>query len=203
MKRKKRQQQPWEIPVDFASCQEDTGWKKLTALYKLYRDYMKHEDDLLNQRTTWHLLIQGFLFTTLGVIGEWQNPHGEDRLYLLRGFLVYILVLAGLVIAVAASISVNAANDAIEALYKKWQRVLITYQRESKNLLPEIAGGGDATARDSGKRPTVWIPRVLIAAWILIGLMSAIDHVRLYTASTAQQAPQTVSSPTPDKSATK
>ena len=53
----------------------------LYSVYQIYRDYMKHEDDLLNQRTTWLLVIQGFLFATLGVLGEWVFPSaGRDLL---------------------------------------------------------------------------------------------------------------------------
>jgi hypothetical protein len=31
-------------------------------LYATFRDYAKHEDDLINQRLSWNLSIQGFLF---------------------------------------------------------------------------------------------------------------------------------------------
>jgi len=42
----------------------------LKRLYEIYRDYIKHEDDLINHRSTWHLLIQGFLFATLAGCGK-------------------------------------------------------------------------------------------------------------------------------------
>jgi len=195
MKPRTKTPEPWEIPADFTSCHGDPHWEKLQALYNVYRDYMKHEDDLLNQRSTWHLLIQGFLFTTLGVIGEWQNPLGADRLYMERGFLVYVLAFAGAGIAVAAAISINAANNAIDALFNKWKNVLATYQGESKHLLPEIAGGGRAKARDKGKQPAVWIPRILVVVWIVIATMSAIDRVRLYSGTIVQPSSQAASAP--------
>src|SRR5437763_1604980 len=31
-------------------------------LYRIFRSYIAHEDDLINQRQTWNLTIQGFLF---------------------------------------------------------------------------------------------------------------------------------------------
>lgn len=35
-------------------------------IYELFRDYIKHEDDLINQRLTWLLTIHGFLYATCG-----------------------------------------------------------------------------------------------------------------------------------------
>src|SRR5580658_5975181 len=32
-------------------------------LYSVFRDYLKHEDDLINNRLNWNFTIQGFLFT--------------------------------------------------------------------------------------------------------------------------------------------
>src|SRR5580658_8096117 len=31
-------------------------------LYSIFRDYIKHEDDLINQRLSWFLTLQGFFF---------------------------------------------------------------------------------------------------------------------------------------------
>src|SRR5437879_8379854 len=33
-------------------------------LYRIFRTYVEHEDDLINQRQTWNLTIQGFLFAS-------------------------------------------------------------------------------------------------------------------------------------------
>jgi hypothetical protein len=36
-------------------------------LYNIYRDYVKHEDNLINNRMTWLLSIHGFLYATYGL----------------------------------------------------------------------------------------------------------------------------------------
>src|SRR5580658_9768416 len=35
--------------------------------YKLFRDYIEHEDSLINQRLLWNINIQGFLFAAYGL----------------------------------------------------------------------------------------------------------------------------------------
>lgn len=45
--------------------------KRGEELFSLYRDYLKHEDNLINQRTTWLITIQSFLIATFGF--SYQN----------------------------------------------------------------------------------------------------------------------------------
>jgi len=40
-----------------------TPQSEAIALYNVYRDYMKHEDTLMNVRMTWFLTTQAFLFS--------------------------------------------------------------------------------------------------------------------------------------------
>ena len=42
--------------------------QEFIKLFELYRDYVKHEDALINSRLVWNLNIQGFLFAAYGVI---------------------------------------------------------------------------------------------------------------------------------------
>jgi hypothetical protein len=48
--------------------------EKLVAHYRIFRDYLQHEDDLINHRSTWHHTIQGLLFTALGVTLSKLDP---------------------------------------------------------------------------------------------------------------------------------
>src|SRR5271155_2266738 len=76
--------------------------------YKIYRDYMKHEDDLLNHRTTWLLIFQGFLFATLGVIGEWQVAE-PSIFFTERNWLPFLLAGAGIFVAGFSWVGLKAA----------------------------------------------------------------------------------------------
>jgi hypothetical protein len=174
----------------------------LTELYKVYRDYMKHEDDLLNQRTTWLLVIQGFLFATLAVLGEWVSPKDplSDLLRTERLYLIYVLVFVGILIAVAAFISILAANKAIDSLQKKWEKELKQYYRaEDWDLFPGIAGGGHKKAKAWGKTPALAIPCIVALAWIIVAGMNANDKLYPPTAQAvgAQPGAQTTQAPMP------
>lgn len=178
-------------------AREDPDFEKLQILYDIYRDYMKHEDDLLNQRSTWHLLIQGFLFATLGVIGEWQvAQRGPDPLYTERGFLVYVLAIVGVVIAYAAFVSIKAANDAIDSLEARWLLITGAYERQTKYLLPAIAGGGNPDAKTRGKKPAMWIPVAILCAWVVIFCMSIYDRVSPHPRLDSAPMPANSASPT-------
>lgn len=159
--------------------------------YFIYRNYMKHEDDLLNQRSTWHLLIQGFLFGTLGVIGQWQLiTGGTDTLHSERYYLVFVISAVGLLIALLASISLHAADSAIEQLCKDWKRVRGLHNNKDYELLPEIAGGGAKNAKTYGKLAAIWIPRVVMAAWVVVVAMATYD--RLYPSTPPPSTPAPV-----------
>ncbi len=143
---------------------------RLKVLYDIYRDYMKHEDDLLNQRSTWHLLIQGFLFATLGVLGEWQTA----TLHFERENLVYVLAGVGVAISLSVGISTEAANDAIEALCNRWtERIHQEFEPEVLSLLPALAGGGHKNAKARGKLPARIIPVFIALAWLAVAAMAA------------------------------
>jgi hypothetical protein len=152
--------------------------QRLSPLYEIYRDYMKHEDDLLNHRTTWLLVIQGFLFATLGVLGEWQLPGNSlDILYTERHWLVYVLGFVGVSIAVAAFASILAANRAIDSLHGQWKALRRKHGNPDWDLLPELAGGGHPTSKKLGKAPTLCIPVVVVIAWIIVSSMAAKDYI--------------------------
>jgi len=143
--------------------------------YKIYRDYMKHEDDLLNHRTTWLLIFQGFLFATLGVIGEWQVA--EPTIFFTeRNWLPFLLVGAGIFVAGFSWVGLKAADTAMERLCKDWHDFKDDYEPEDWRRIPGLAGGGDDGAKRRGKLPSLCIPWFLIATWILVGVMVLVDH---------------------------
>lgn len=161
----------------------DLGPAEVRNLHEIYRDYVKNEAELISQRSTWHLVIQGFLFGTLGVIGEWQPPVPTgDKLQFERYFLVYVLVFIGIAIAIIAKLSLNAAHIAIDALCKKWRKI-VGLQPAGWSLLPHIAGGGSALAEGRGKIASLHIPTCIIIAWVLVFILATADRVALHPAS--------------------
>jgi hypothetical protein len=145
--------------------------------YEIFRDYIKHEDDLINQRSTWHLLIQGFLFATLGVLGQWQfHNDSPDQWYMERHRLVIVISLMGMLIAAFAERSILAANWAATKVRSSWDEQVRNNYGTSWMLLPDLAGGGDARAIQGGRLSAMTIPVVVGAAWLLIFAMVAWDY---------------------------
>jgi hypothetical protein len=102
-------------------------------LFEVYRDYVKHEDNLKNFRSTWNITIQSFLVATYGFTiqkmlevfehGILYRASGEKILY------AYLLICCAICFTGAACnfltiLSVGAAAKAITNLEEKWHIVL-------------------------------------------------------------------------------
>jgi hypothetical protein len=168
-------------------------------MFNVYRDYIKVEHDLQNHRSTWHLAMQAFLFTTLGVIGTWQIGKGmPDNLRTERDFLPYILMIAGCLIAIAAYISIDAANVAIRTLCARWEtQSRIEFDVDFIDRVPGIKGGGSKRAELLGKVTSLYIPIIVFSAWVSVFVMYHVDKTR--DASPKDQNPETQSRPQPQR----
>jgi hypothetical protein len=146
---------------------------QLIRHYEIYRDYMKHEDDLLNHRATWHLVMQGLLFTAIGVLLQWKyEGHVIDELHLLRESLIFIIPVLGILIASLAYGGAWAAHTAIETLSSDWERVEKSYTTPPLPLLPGVAGAGNDHAKKWGKNPSRGIPMLIGLAWLVILILA-------------------------------
>ena len=126
--------------------------------FKIFRDYIEHEDELVNARLLWNINIQGFLFATYGFslqkLAEIQNPpmspvrpiSGIGAFAL--DWLIIILPVLGTLISTFSLIGIVAAQRAIAQLTCDWGEALKEYlpgtpPPPSGPLLPGIIGGGD------------------------------------------------------------
>jgi len=142
---------------------------RLLKLFAVYRDYMKVEHDLQNHRSTWHLLMQGFLFTALAAIGAWQFL---PQLKTERELLPKILISAGITIAVCTGISIEAAAAALRSLENRWKkRMKPKFDEDTFELIPEISGGGSGGAPFFGQIAPRFIPFVALIAWFSVWWM--------------------------------
>ena len=85
--------------------------EKLVAHYRIFRDYLQHEDDLINHRSTWHHTIQGLLFTALGVTLSKLDPTATRQAASVQRALILLLPVLGVCISLAAFLSIRAATD--------------------------------------------------------------------------------------------
>jgi len=153
------------------------------ALYNAYRDYVKHEDTLMNVRMTWFLTIQAFLFSCYALLNQKRISAGNFELVrswqefiditeLKFKFSLIILVLIcffGYFTARRSYISVRAASLAIVALRSKWDAEFA--RRGPFASLPSITGGGNDKARDEGWASAAFLPRAAMVIWVLIAIM--------------------------------
>ncbi len=155
---------------DFDTVMSAPHWGELLSLYNVYRDYMKHEDDLINQRASWHLLLQGFLFATFGVMGEWQTEGGTGFLHPRRYWILYGLIATGFFISLLSAASILAANAAINKLHKDWEKLRgnLDIPQRLWTLLPGLAGAGSESAKLWGKLPAIGIPMIIAVAWLWV-----------------------------------
>lgn len=124
--------------------------KRVEEIFSLYRDYLKHEDNLINQRTTWLITIQSFLIATFGFSYQKKfeilTKFYSDALTrcnipiqprevpkdIFKGFpeigeiirnynhFFYALNFIGLITSILALISISAAVAATFELRNKW-----------------------------------------------------------------------------------
>lgn len=152
---------------------------KLKEVYGIYREYIRVEHNLQHERSTWHQVIQGFLFTMLGVIGAGQlGGNLPDRLQTERDYLPYVLAIVGITIAILTSVSIEAANAAINSLCKKWKQVEAGYDDDVSWLLPSISGGGDPNAVARGKLGSRFIPWIIVLVWLGVIVMFTNDKIQ-------------------------
>jgi hypothetical protein len=100
--------------------------------YELFRSYVRHEDNLINNRLTWILTIHGFLYATYGftlqkeleVIGALRSPAAPFICYSLFQAQMFLLCIAvvGLSISFFGWRSIRAAKRAavsVDAVFRK------------------------------------------------------------------------------------
>lgn len=148
--------------------------EQVEQIYALYRDYLKHEDGLINHRVTWLVGVQSFLIATFGF--AYQKKYeilskallDEEicklgfSLYLYDAFLIFLVVI-GVCTSTSALKSVGAATLALENLRSGWNEIKDCHR--SLFHLPGITGGGSDKANDDGKNLSLLLPKFFHRFW--------------------------------------
>src|SRR5713226_5962825 len=142
--------------------------------YKLFREYVEHEDGLINNRLLWNINIQGFLFATYGFsvqkLAEIQahiGPEtiGANAMYWFMG----VLPVFGAVISYFSYKGVVAAQYAIDTLNRRWKGIMDADEnKDYKAMLPELIGGGDKKAHGWGFLAPKLFPWIVVGAWAVV-----------------------------------
>ena len=147
----------------------------LESTYKYVRDYIVHEDSLINFRLNWLLVIQGLLFAAYGLSireSSLANIHEFRKVISFVGTTTCILIF----------LSIFSAVIAIKNLEAFWEKRKKDENQENLKRLPFITGGtdpifnkGDGNLKRLHRLQDKWyiaflsplcIPIVFLSAWI-------------------------------------
>jgi hypothetical protein len=139
------------------------GLADALQIYGAYRDYIKHEDELIHQRLSWNLTLQGFLFTAYGLtFSMLSNPGGDPTVKAHLHFIHCVFPVVGGLVALLSLLSILAAQNSLNGLREEWLKHI---DKESVEMLPGLTGAGRSFANTWGKMPQIGIPIVIVAAW--------------------------------------
>jgi len=126
------------------------------ALYEIHRDYVKHEDHLINHRTTWLITVQAFLLATFGFSVQklyeiWFNvirviqsePEIASAMSSSSGlvrFSLLALSVVGFAVAIISLLSIRAASKAIESLNRNWKKIPSSQPQEGVPKSGDVSG---------------------------------------------------------------
>src|ERR1700678_2247631 len=129
--------------------------------WRLFRNYLEHEDGLIHQRINWMLLLQGFLFAAYASIycglleSSWDKQSElhvqihQQFASLIETLLTFsrVIPIVGYSISLFSLLGVHAARQAIERLEKRWDKEQYRLPDSCRKIpcseyFPRITGGG-------------------------------------------------------------
>jgi hypothetical protein len=119
------------------------------------RQMVRHENDLVNQRLTWLLTLEGLLFTALGF--AWGKDDTKTR------GLVYVLCGIGGVVPLLTLFILEAGQRALIELYAWWEK-----HRPHGYTGPGVFGHWHTKSVVAWIVPWRFLPIVFIVAWIFV-----------------------------------
>ena len=146
---------------------------ELQELYSTIRTYVVHEDDLINQRTTWFTTLQNFTLVTFGLVyakifdtatGVVEHNYHLSNTYSHFKYFLFVLASFGFVVSLLQFLAVSAAQRSISALEKRWDTYC--FRKPKGLLLPPMTGGGDRPATTWGHRLPKFLPWFCTIAWL-------------------------------------
>jgi hypothetical protein len=141
-----------------AGSNEPMTEAELTARYLIYIDYIRHENELLNYRTTWFLAIETVIIAGAGYLllnyfesiafHLYRQPDSPFP-HVLEFMIAWgTLCCFGMIAARSAARSIKAALAAQETLTNHW--IALTSGEALVSNLPDLMGGKSLSARDDG-----------------------------------------------------
>ena len=141
-------------------------------LYSTLRDYLKHEDSLINWRITWNLGLQTALFAGFGWLAK--KPALADGVPLspdVVGYALYVLPVVAQLIGLSIYVGIIAAHRAQSGVNEKWSKAT---DPDPRAKYPGVCAGGDGYARVFGILTPIGPIVLLQLSWV--GILSTMDN---------------------------
>lgn len=168
-----------EVPAAPCSqCSLRARHKSLVEHYEVYRDYLKHEDALINYRLSWNLSAHAFLVAAFGyqVVSLLEPSRNKPvPLLVLAQTMLILIPVAGISISCFGKQSVDAALAAIDRLTNDWKRIYRLRDIDLKEpglKLPRLSGGGSAAAERRGAAAPRFTVRALLWIWWILEVVT-------------------------------
>ena len=142
-------------------------------VYCAYRDYIKQEDNLINNRVGWFIQLHSFLIATYGIVfASFVSTFATDAtsraafpaVRSVATMLLGAISVAGIVSSVSAALSIWAAHQAITTLNARWKELKPIWDPD--NLFPGMVGGGREEINRRGSIFHMGLPTVLLILWL-------------------------------------
>jgi hypothetical protein len=139
--------------------------EKLSGLetYKLFRDRIEHEDNLIIQRLSWLVASQSFLFTAYAITTNGLtniDPKSAGGFAEQAGLLFRLIPTVAICVALLIYISILAAFKAIRQIRRMYQ------SKSTSSDLPPIQTA--ATTRLLGMSAPLLLPVLFVSVWLVL-----------------------------------
>lgn len=141
------------------------GSENISALetYKLFRERIEHEDNLIVQRLSWLVASQAFLFTAYAITTNGLSavdPRVASVYQEQVGLLFRLIPTVAISVALLIDVSILAALRAIRQLRRLYQ------VRATSVDMPPIQTG--ATTRLLGLSAPLLLPVLFVSVWLIL-----------------------------------
>jgi len=127
--------------------------ERYIELYDIHRRYVGHEDELVDNRNTWFIALNSFLFTSMALSFRGFSDVFYSASSVLVFLFVFLLSLIGFALSLSSFFSVAAAYDSALEIKANWRTCYTNrYFKQmlaSGVVLPAIVGGGPPMHMDS------------------------------------------------------
>ncbi|WP_231468005.1 hypothetical protein [Novosphingobium sp. CECT 9465] len=154
------------------TCQASAYDLDLAENYQRHRDYIIHEDGLINNRVGWFIQLHSFLLATYGIVlasavstffpQATPDPSVAQVVKSLLAAVLASITIIGICSAISAVRSITAAHSAIKNIQQRWVTKIPACERE---LFPGLIGGGNDQTDEKGATLHHFLPIAMIVMW--------------------------------------